>query len=103
VTDSFFNLGVDAAKLEQVLAHSLDTISPAELHFLRTLYTAVKDGETTLANIEDAILERDGGIGRKTATARGVEGLKARLGVGEPAKKDAPQQGEAGEAKAPAA
>ncbi len=111
VTDSFYSIGVDAEKLEQVVGHSLDTISPAELHFLRTLFTAVKDGETTMADIDAAMIERDApGAGKKDASARGVAGLKVRLGVVDSAPdgkaSEAPKDGAAPpaapEAKAPA-
>lgn len=79
ITDGFFTLGIDAGKLESVIGHGLDSISPAELAMLRHLYTAIRDGESTWADIEDAMAKRDA----DPKAAKGVAGLRERLGVTE--------------------
>lgn len=51
VLDAFAELGVMPAQLAEALGHSLDTVQPAELGTLRRWYSAVRSGETTIAEI----------------------------------------------------
>jgi len=79
ITGGFFDLGVDAQVVQQMVGHDLDTISPAELNLLRNLYTGLRDGETTLADILEAVGHRD--ADDQPGAKRGLQGLKLRLGV----------------------
>lgn len=85
ITDNFFRLGIDAAQLTKVLGHDPETISPAELELLRALYNAVKQGEATWADIVQAMEQRDA----DPKGAKGVTGLRDRLGLEVEKKADA--------------
>lgn len=47
LVDAFSSIGVRPKDLERYINHSLDTVSPAELINLRTMYQSIRDGETT--------------------------------------------------------
>lgn len=51
VCDAFASIGVKPSELERVLKHSIDSVSPAELDDLRGHYSAIRDGETSWAEI----------------------------------------------------
>jgi hypothetical protein len=56
--DAFFELNISPTDIAAFLGHSVDRIQPAEIEELRSVYSAIKDGETTW----DAVMEaRDGG------------------------------------------
>lgn len=60
VTDAFAEVGVMPKDLEKYLGHPLASSSPAELQDLRAVFRAVKDGESTWAELlELAISERN--------------------------------------------
>jgi len=47
ILDTFAAIGIKPVELEKYLEHGLDTISPAELEDLRSVYAAIRDGEST--------------------------------------------------------
>lgn len=75
ICDAFFDLGVDPLALEDYLGHKLDQTSPAELNLLRTIYQALKDGETTWAEV----LETKGKTPGYKKADRGTGALKDKL------------------------
>lgn len=56
VAELFFTLGVTVAEIEKFLGHPIRTMNEAELHVLRSLYTAIKEGEGTWADVIEAKL-----------------------------------------------
>ena len=81
ILDAFFALGVMPTQIGEMLAKPLEQINPAELHLLRSYYTALKEGEATWAEIADAHT-----AGR---TAAAASTAKADTGKGSGALKDA--------------
>ncbi len=51
ICDSFSALGIRPSELERYLTHSLESVSPKELNGLRAIYTAIKDEETSWAEV----------------------------------------------------
>lgn len=76
LTDAFYALGVMPAQIADYLGHPLESVTPAELDFLRTIHTAIKDGETTWAEVSE-----QGAPGGKTGGKKkgGNEGLRAAI------------------------
>lgn len=90
LTDAFFALGVMPDQIAALLGHALEAMTPAEITLLRTIYTALKDGETTWAEAMVTFGPRDGsgsgaahegenGTGGKKAPTKGNAGLRAAL------------------------
>lgn len=77
ISDSFFALGVMPQQLCDYLGkQSLEAVTDAELEVLRATYTAIKEGETTWAEVA---AEKSPAPEKPDTTAKGTEGLKARL------------------------
>lgn len=92
ILDSFWSIGVTAEQVAEFIGKPLEQVNPAELDLLRSVYTAVKDGEATWADVMES---RVGAAAPKPngTAAKGTEGLKARIGVEElGAKIDAKRQ-----------
>lgn len=61
IVDAFRRIGVDASQLREYLGHSADTMTLAEYEELRSLGTAIKDGEATWEeSLEAKKAEREG-------------------------------------------
>ena len=60
LADAFAGVGVKATQLATFLGHDIGTCSPAELSELRSVYGAIKDGETTWASVMENKTEGDG-------------------------------------------
>jgi hypothetical protein len=45
--DAFSGIGVKPSEIEKYLQHPVETVSPAELMALRSIYQSIKDGEST--------------------------------------------------------
>lgn len=54
LVDAFVAIGIQPTDLVGYLGHSLNQIQPAELDRLRSLYTAIRDGETTWTEATEA-------------------------------------------------
>lgn len=67
IFDSFWEMGVTPAQISDMLGKPVEQINPAELHMLRTYYTALKEGEATWAEIVEAHTG-----GKTTASANGA-------------------------------
>lgn len=75
IVDAFFAEGVGPDQLVKYLGHTLDTITEAELIELRTVYSALKEGEARWAEL----LEAKQGESATNGTSRGTSALKERL------------------------
>ncbi|MBK9129583.1 MAG: hypothetical protein IPM13_17620 [Phycisphaerales bacterium] len=53
LVQAFYQIGVMPDALVKLLGHPLESITPAELAMLRTVFTALKDGETTWAEVQE--------------------------------------------------
>lgn len=85
VCDAFFTLGVEPTDLEEYLGHKLEGSTPAETSLLRTIYQALKDGETTWPEV----LETKGKNGGFKKADRGTDALREKV-IGTPAPTSAP-------------
>lgn len=100
LASAFFDLGVSAGQLGEYLGHNLDGITPAEMLELRAIYAALRDAETTWADV----LEHKHGTAEpdatkpKTAASKAVEDLVAKHKA-----KKAPAPAAAAEGDGPAA
>lgn len=79
--DAFAELGVTVDQLKKYLRHEAEKLEPAELDDLRKVYTAIRDGETTMKSIME---QREGESGSPAngdgkEPSRGTESLKQRL------------------------
>ena len=80
VADAFVSLGVTAVELGKYLGHDLAQTTPAELTELRTVFTALKDGEASWREILDAKgVDQPAENGGKSKTER----MKNKLGTKE--------------------
>lgn len=59
IADYFGALGVSVAALRDYLGHALDQVTPDEAKDLRGVYSAIKDGQTSWAEVMEA--KRNGG------------------------------------------
>lgn len=89
MVDAFFGIGVGPEDIEEFLGHPLDSITKAEIHFLGSIYTGLKEGESTWAEVIELKKGKkaDGkDEAQSKAAASGTDKLKAKLGVagGEP-------------------
>lgn len=73
VLDAFAELGVMPSQLAEALGHSLDVVQPAELGTLRRWFTAVRSGETTIAEI---IADQRKSAGGEAPTSTKAERVK---------------------------
>lgn len=81
IVDGFAALHIMPDRLKEYLGHDLDVTTPAELLDLRGIYTALKDGEATWAEVMDVKRKKD-------ADAKGDDKPQApAAGNGEQAKK----------------
>lgn len=82
ISDLFYRLGVMPQQLSELLGKpSLDVITPAELELLRSIHTAMKDGEATWSDIVEAHGGKKGSTQASGANGgKGVDALKERLG-----------------------
>jgi ribonuclease D len=56
--DAFFKVGVRVQELTEYLGHPVDTVQPAEIVELRSIYNAIRDGETTWLEVMENRPER---------------------------------------------
>ena len=96
LVDAFHAIGVSPSDLVAYLGHPLEQIQPAEIAALREFYTAVRDGDTTWADVLETKAPR-GEAAPASQPARGTAAVKAEL-----AKRQA-AAGEAAPASAPPA
>lgn len=79
--DAFWKYGVTPAQVAELLGHPVEQVNPAELTLLRSYGTALKDGESTWAEIFES---HTGGKTAEATPAKGAEGLKQALGKKKP-------------------
>lgn len=80
IFDAFWDMGVTPAQIGEMLGKPVEQINPAELHMLRTYYTALKEGESTWAEIVEA--HTGGKVSTTNGAAtptKGTAGLKDAL------------------------
>lgn len=90
---SFFEVGVTAAQIQEYLGHDLAQLAPKELLELRALYSAIRDSETTWAEVMDGRGGKSDATAKKVAAV--VEKFKAKKGGKKGAKEPEPQPAEA--------
>lgn len=78
LTDSYYRLGVTVAEIEKFLGHPVKAINEAELHILRTIYTSIREGEGTWAQVIEHKLGANTGADEPIATG-GKKGAAAGL------------------------
>lgn len=76
IFDAFSALGVSVEQIKEYLGHDAAKLEPKEMTELRELYTAIRDGETTMKSVFSAREES-----AKESNGKGTAGLKERLGV----------------------
>lgn len=98
IADLFYRHGVSASELEAFLGHKLEMITSAEVSLLRAIYTALKEGEATWADVmeeKNRVGEgRAAGDGAAASTQRGTAGLRERVkarGGEQPSEQGSPQ------------
>jgi hypothetical protein len=82
LVDAFYALAIMPAQLADLLGHPLDAVTPAEIGMLRTIYTALKEGETSWTDVLESFGAKKQNGGETTAVdphAKGTEALKAKL------------------------
>jgi hypothetical protein len=67
VLDAFDSIGIKPKDIAQLLKHSLDTVSPAEMETLRGIYRAIRDGESSWADYLRVQAEDEGEGGDTSA------------------------------------
>lgn len=85
IVDAFAGLGVKPADLAAYLGHDVASCSPAELDDLRKVFAAVKDGETTWAEVlrvrqESDAKKRAADRDKDTLDAKDVKKVRAEAG-----------------------
>lgn len=98
MVDAFFSIGVGPEQLEEFLGHELDTVTKAEIHLLGSIYTGIREGEATWADVmEQKRGKPNGGATESSApkSSNGATGTAkladklAEKGVGKKAKAEA--------------
>lgn len=80
IVDAFDGINVRAADLTEYLGHDIAACSPQELVNLRGLYSAIKEGEATWAEVMDnKALQGDGGKKAETAKTYPQDQFDANL------------------------
>jgi hypothetical protein len=93
MASAFFSVGVSAGQLAEYLGHDLAQVTPAELLELRALYSAIRDAETSWAEVMDS---RGGSKqeGSASKVAEIVAKHKAKKGKGKAEQKPEPPPAE---------
>jgi hypothetical protein len=95
ITEAFWGIGVTPQQVEVLLGHPLAQINPAELTMLRSIYTAIKDGEATWDQSVEAYSKKaPAPAPAKPAGPKRPRGLQA---VAAQAEAPAPEPGDAAE------
>lgn len=87
--DAFTDLGVQPEGLAQYIGHDLDALVPAELVELREIYTTIRDGQATWADVLEHKLAQRGEEAPEQAqdpakAGKGTEAVKAKLATKRP-------------------
>lgn len=100
MVDAFFGMGVGPEQIEEFLGHPLDTVTKAEIHFLGSIYTGIKEGESTWAEVMELKRGKPGEAKADPAAAKAATGTsklaekiaaqKERVKPPEPAKGPGP-------------
>jgi len=95
MADKFYALGVMPDAIEKLLGHPLAQTNAAEIHWLRSIYTAMREGEATWADVvasgnATGAEPENGNGGAQEPTPKGATGLKARLAKSAAPKAQAP-------------
>ena len=85
LVDAFYSLGVGPDDLASFLGHALEKLTGAEVHFLRSIYAGIREGESTWADVVAAQGGKgtvEGGNGTRSSTRKtGSEQLAETLGA----------------------
>jgi hypothetical protein len=74
--DAFGSIGVSVEEIKKYIGSEAATLTPKELADLRALYTAIKDGETTMREALDSKMPK---AEVPTPAGKGIAGLKAAI------------------------
>jgi hypothetical protein len=77
--DAFYSVGVSPQKLEDYLGHPLQQLNDAEMIALRAIYSGIKEGESTWADIERLKAEPAEGEGDQPGPQKKPGKLKDKL------------------------
>lgn len=78
VLDAFYVLGVAADQIVALLGKPMQQINPGDLQLLRSIHTALKEGEVTWAEVmEDKSLGKQRKV--NTSKAKGTDAVKERV------------------------
>lgn len=88
IIDAFAMLGVGVENLKEYLGHELSTLAPNELQTLRTIYSAIKDGETSWKAVMDDKAEKEAEAARATGKKQAATATAQK--VAEPQNQPAP-------------
>jgi len=72
--DSFASLGVLPNHLAEYMGHEINVLTPAELQHLRAIFSAIKDGEATWAEVVEENRDFDKEFAAKDAAKSGATG-----------------------------
>lgn len=75
LASGFFEIGVSAGQLGEYLGHDLAALTPAEMLELRAIYAALRDAETTWAEVLEHRRGAAGDGGEASAANKAVEEL----------------------------
>lgn len=80
LADAFAPLGVMPSDLKTYLGHELGSAGPAEIEELRSLFAAIREGETTWSDaVEAKGAAKPAAAPATNGTAKGAAGAKAKL------------------------
>lgn len=90
VLEAFFKVGVMPAQVATYLGHPVEAITPAELVKLRTVYTSLRDGEATWAEIMETVGKTDdaGAPAPEKTPKTGNAALKEKMKKAEPTQEE---------------
>lgn len=94
ICDAFYKLGIEASQIEELIGHDVASIRSTELDLLRTIGTAIAEGDATWDDALAAFGKAAKGKTESDASdppSKGVAALKERLGAATP-KKAAPKK-----------
>lgn len=79
VADAFASLGIMPNKIAAYLGHELESATPAEIDSLRSLFAALKDGETNWSEVMDSVAPSGGDAEAQAAQQSKTAALQEKM------------------------
>ena len=79
IADAFFGIGVSPVQIEEFLGHPMAQLVPSELEQLRSIYSAIKEGEARWADYTQKDPDSTDHPEAKTKTDEKVSALKEKI------------------------